>query len=142
MGTPYFEIYDLFLQKINDISIAQKTDSQIEELLEGYLKSAIGKFYLCKKDLSNRDNIVKQFNVDLDDMEKEILANLMVIEWIQPKLYNVSLLRQTMATKDFKIYSQANHIEELINLKNDKIYETDKLIIAYTFKDDIEELGG
>jgi hypothetical protein len=141
MATPYSDIYTLFSQQISDTSFTQISQTETEEMFEQYLINAIPEFYLCKQDLSNRDSVAKQFNIDLTDMEKKILALLMVVEWIKPKLYNASLLRQTMTTSDFKIYSQANHIDELIKLKGDLVNEINDKIIRYTYQDNLDGLS-
>ena len=113
MATSYEEIYNLAANKITDPEIALLLPEDIEELFHGYLISAIPKFRKCKNDLSNRDDELRQFNVDLLDVEKEILAILVVREWLQPQLYSALLTKQVFSDKEQKYYSQSSHLSEL-----------------------------
>ena len=56
------------------------------------------------------------FNQDLGDEAEEIVASLMVIEWLKPQTYNLEILKQSMGNKDFSLTSQANHLKALSEL--------------------------
>ena len=102
-------------------------------MFHGYLISAIPKFRKCKNDLSNRDDELRQFNVDLLDVEKEILAILVVREWLQPQLYSALLTKQVFSDKEQKYYSQSSHISELRALDETLKIEAQKLSRDYTY---------
>ena len=133
MATSYEEIYNLASNKITDPEIALLLPEDIEELFHGYLISAIPKFRKCKNDLSNRDDELRQFNVDLLDVEKEILAILVVREWLQPQLYSSLLTKQVFSDKEQKYYSQSSHISELRALDETLKIEAQKLSRDYTY---------
>ena len=133
MATSYEEIYNLASNKITDPEIALLSQEDIEELFHGYLISAIHKFRKCKNDLSNRDDELRQFNVDLLDVEKEILAILVAREWLQPQLYSALLTKQVFSDKEQKHYSQASHISELRALDETLKIEAQKLSRDYTY---------
>ena len=133
MATSYEEIYNLAANKITDPEIALLLPEDIEELFHGYLISAIPKFRKCKNDLSNRDDELRQFNVDLLDVEKEILAILVVREWLQPQLYSALLTKQVFSDKEQKYYSQSSHISELRALDETLKIEAQKLSRDYTY---------
>ena len=133
MATSYEEIYNLAANKITDPEIALLLPEDIEELFHGYLISAIHKFRKCKNDLSNRDDELRQFNVDLLDVEKEILAILVVREWLQPQLYSALLTKQVFSDKEQKYYSQSSHISELRALDETLKIEAQKLSRDYTY---------
>ena len=133
MATSYEEIYNLAANKITDPEIALLLPEDIEELFHGYLISAIPKFRKCKNDLSNRDDELRQFNVDLLDVEKEILAILVVREWLQPQLYSSLLTKQVFSDKEQKYYSQSSHISELRALDETLKIEAQKLSRDYTY---------
>ena len=133
MATSYEEIYNLSANKITDPEIALLLPEDIEELFHGYLISAIPKFRKCKNDLSNRDDELRQFNVDLLDVEKEILAILVVREWLQPQLYSALLTKQVFSDKEQKYYSQSSHISELRALDETLKIEAQKLSRDYTY---------
>ena len=140
MATSYEEIYNLAANKITDPEIALLLPEDIEELFHGYLISAITKFRKCKNDLSNRDDELRQFNVDLLDVEKEILAILVVREWLQPQLYSSLLTKQVFSDKEQKYYSQSSHLSELRALDETLKIDAQKLSRDYTYGN-LEYLG-
>ena len=140
MATSYEEIYNLAANKITDPEIALLSQEDIEELFHGYLISAIPKFRKCKNDLSNRDDELRQFNVDLLDVEKEILAILVAREWLQPQLYSALLTKQVFSDKEQKYYSQSSHISELRALDETLKIDAQKLSRDYTYGS-LEYLG-
>lgn len=92
------------------------TDVEIQDIIDAYRFSAGTKFKQCNK-ISYRDDNLRQYNQTLTDEEVEILANLMVLEWLKPRINSIELLKQTMSSKDYSMFSQANHLDTLIKLK-------------------------
>ena len=133
MATSYEEIYNLAANKITDPEIALLLPEDIEELFHGYLMSAIPKFRKCKNDLSDRDDELRQFNVDLLDVEKEILAILVLREWLQSQLYSALLTKQVFSDKEQKYYSQSSHLSELRALDETLKIDAQKLSRDYTY---------
>ena len=140
MATPYQTIFDVFINKITDYDFLSLDTADIEEILTKYIKSALVKFKVCKKDLSDRDDNIKTFNITLTEEEVEILATLMVVEWLSPKINAIELLKQSLSTKDFSMYSQANHLKELRELKKDMRNESKQLLISYGYSSGLEKL--
>ncbi len=132
MATSYEDIYARFTPKVTDYSYLNLVEDEIEDTLETFLKSSIIKFRYCDK-LSDRDETLKQFNEDLTDEEQEILAILMSVEFLTPKLLTDDLLKQTLSSKDYSLYSQANHIKEIRQLRDVFQKEANGLMILYTF---------
>ncbi|OMD71249.1 hypothetical protein BSK50_26385 [Paenibacillus odorifer] len=62
-----------------------------------------------------------------------ILGSLMVVEYYNPQINNLSLLKQSMSNKDFVMTSQANHLAGLRLLRTEKKNEINKFIIDYTY---------
>ena len=87
--TQYSTLYEKCLSKIEDPQLAMLPEEDLENMLHGYLMSAIAKHRKCEHDLSDRDEELKQFNFDLSDLEIEILSILMVREWISVQLHSV-----------------------------------------------------
>lgn len=140
MATYMSEINDSFLSKISDYSYLSDTMTQqdIEDDLFGYFKTARAKFYRCKSDLTViQDSTTEEnmFNVDLHPLEIEILATLMLVEYLKPKIVTDEVIKQTLSDADFRIYSQAGQLRELrllyIQLKSD----ASKMITEYTYLD-------
>lgn len=133
MATPYQEVYDFFLSKISDYSFVNLEEEELEAVLETYLKKAITRFKKCRQDLNDRDDTQKIFNADLTDEEKNILSHLMIVEYLTPQLLVAELLRQTLNTREFRLFSQANHIKEVRGLRDKMNEECDQMIIDYTY---------
>ena len=133
MATSYEEIYNLAANKITDPEIALLSGDELEELFHSYLTSAISQFRKCKNDLSDRDDELRQFNTDLLDVEKEILAILVARQWLQPQLYSALLTKQVFSDKEQKYYSQSSHLSGLRALDETLKIEAQKLSRDYTY---------
>lgn len=131
--TPFSEIYERAASKIEDPELALLSEEDLEDMFHGWLNNAIAQFRKCKNDLSNRDEENKQFNVDLLDVEKEILAILIARQWLTPQINSVLLTKQVFSDKDAKYYSQAAHITELMALDDKLKVEAQKLSRDYTY---------
>ena len=131
--TLYSTLYERALSKIEDPTLLQLPEEDLENILYGYLMSAVAKHRKCEHDLSDRDEELKQFNSSLSDLEQEILAILMVREWISVQLHSVTLTMQVFGGKEEKYYSQASHIAELRELDERLKLEAQHLSRDYTY---------
>ena len=143
MATPYSDVYNTFLGKITDYDLPKFTDLDKEEILFGFMKSACVKFNkVCLINLYDRDENLKQFNKDLDDEIIDIISELMVIEWLKPKMLSTENLKNSLTTADYKILNTVSltSIKETYELcKKD----TKSLINNYSFMHgDFKEIGG
>lgn len=131
------EIYEIFLSKITDYEYVSVniTDEEINDELLGYLKSAITKFYRCKNSLEITEDVTGEltFESDLHPFEMEILATLMLVEYLKPRVLSSETLKQSLSDKSFKIYSQANQLRELNLLYRMLRTEATKMITEYTY---------
>lgn len=141
MSTSYQKVYEKFTQKISDYMFDGMLQSEAEEYFLGYLKNAIPKFIQCEKDLTQRDDTIGEFIEDLTELEQEILAFMMVLEWVQPKINHADLLELRLGTKDFNTFSSANQLKELKELKKEIQKEINDLIILYSYNKSLEELS-
>ena len=121
------------LNKIQDFKLAELPAYDLTELCHDWLVSAISKFRKCKSDLSDRDDELAQFNVDLEDSEIEILSLMMAREWLRPQLNSVLLTSQFYGDKESSFYSQANHIAELRAMDESLKLEAQKLSRDWTY---------
>lgn len=108
MGTPYSIIYQRCLQKLQDFDLANLPEDEIMEMLHGWLMSSIAKFRKCASDLSDRDDELATFNVDLVDEEIEILAIMMSVEWLQPQITSQLTTAQFFGGKEEKLWQFAH----------------------------------
>lgn len=133
MATPFKKVYDAFLDKITDDMYVELTPIDTQRDMQAILISSIPKFEFPKKSLiyekqepnkeTGEDNSF--FNEELDLEEINILANLMLINWLQRQITSIENTRQKYYGGSFKLTSQANHLKTLISLKED-ILKDDK----------------
>jgi hypothetical protein len=131
--TLYSTLYERCLQKLEDPQLAMLPEEDLEDMLHGYLLSAIAKHRKCEHDLSDRDEELKQFNSDLSDLEVEIIAILMLREYISQRLHSITNVLQVFSGKETKWFSQAAHIAELRELDDRLRLEAQQLSRDYTY---------
>jgi len=131
--TLYSTLYEKALSKITDPTLLMLPEEDLENMLHGWLSSAIAKHRKCEHDLSNRDEELKQFNFDLSDVETEILALLIAREWIGQQLLSVTNTLQVFSGKETNYYSQAAHLKELQALDDKLRLEAQQLSRDYTY---------
>lgn len=114
MATTYAEIYNSFLDKVNDYDLADMVQTDAEDFMRGLLNQAVVRFLeSCKKDLTQADN--NGFTEDLDLMEIDILTEGMIEAWLKPIRNNLDLMRNALNTKDFTTFSPANLLDKVNN---------------------------
>lgn len=135
--TKFDEIYEIFISKIEDDNIRDYFINNYEfaqSILYDFLRSSISKFTYSKKDLHNRDEVLAQFNIELDDLEKEILATLMIIEYLSPKILRTELLEDRLGSKDFRQFAPQNLLKEVKSLRESFKSEANLLIMEYYYR--------
>lgn len=116
MGTPFNNIYNLFLSQIKDYELAQLSQTVLEDNLQLWLMSAIPYFLICKKDIEDYDTGLAEFNEELTNSEQFILAKYMVLAYISTFLIREENLSQALNSKDYRMYSPANQLKALQSL--------------------------
>ena len=129
--TPFQVIYDGFFTKITDDMYLSWTKEDTEKDIINILLAAIPRFEYPKFKLYDYDpatdvvdsvgNIVCKgfFKFILTREEVELFAELMLVEWIKRQITTIDNTRMKYGSSDFKLTSQANHIEKLIKMKSD-----------------------
>jgi len=140
MATPFEEVYEFFLSKVTDYSFVNFTENELRLEFEKYLRSASIKFFSAGTRLE-KNLTFKEFERDLTDLEIEILSLLMVLEYLNPKIIATENMKQFLATKEYKVYSQANHLSKMLELKNQIKSEVNHLMSQYSYKDGIGGLN-
>ena len=133
MATPYGTIYTRCLAKLEDPTLAILPEEDLEDMLHGWMLSAIAKHRKCEHDLSDRDEELKQFNSDLSDLELEIISLLMCREWVSQQINSVTLTLQVFSGKETNYFSQSAHLKELIALDDKWRLEAQQLSRDYTY---------
>jgi len=114
MTTSFDEIYDLALVSFRDYKLDQLYDiseSDFKNVLQGYLFKAIPKFTNCKKDLEDINTTTKQFNSILTLTEQVILSDCTVIEWMTPKILDITQMELHLNDTDYKHYSEQQNLK-------------------------------
>ena len=138
MNTELEEIYSMFLSNITDYSIPLLSDDDFEEEMLMLLKKSMAKFRF-KKDIVI-DEFMGTFTRELKEEEKNILALGMVSEWVKPKIYSVEVMKMKMNSKDYQLFSEANHIDKLRNIKKEADAEFDYYMDIYSLDTTLEKL--
>ena len=127
MATPYEKVYNRYLQKITDFNLMELDDYTLNDMLKGWLSSAIVNTRKREHDLSLRDDEIQEFSEDLSELEIELLALGMKLAWIDQSLNSTELTLMMVGGKEEKYYAQANHLSELRGLRTDTMLEMQKL---------------
>ena len=120
MTISYENIYNRFLQKIDDIEFLQLDRNTAYEKMKGWLTTALSVPYTRRlfSSLVKNDDILtfdcelKQ-SVDDDadiDFIEEALALGMLIAWLEPKVQTTTTITQGLFGREQKYYSQASHL--------------------------------
>lgn len=134
MTTPYEKLYENLLPKFRSYEIPLMSTEEVKDYLHDFLIPAISRFHVCKKDLSDRDDILQRFNVELSDIEVEILSNYLLIEYIDSEYIRVpTLLKISLPSSDFKAFSKANMIEKLMSMRTRYLTENETLLSRYAW---------
>lgn len=134
MATPYETIYNRFLQKCTDYDLPKLPDDELEAMLHSWLTSAIVRFVQSTSDLSKRDDELRTFLIDLEEYEKEVIALFMVVAWLEPRLNSTLLTNQMFSGKEEKHFSQAQHLQTLISLRDGALNDAKKLVRDNSFR--------
>ena len=121
--TTFQEMYDFFLAGITDDMFMELTEEDTSEMLEEILIAALPWFeFPVGKNLFNSiDREAKHFGVKLNIEEMMIIRQYMIVEWLSFQLATVDLVRQKYSGSDFKFTSQASHLKQLKELKQQYI---------------------
>jgi hypothetical protein len=73
------------------------------------------------------------FGEDLTNQEIYILAYGMLVSWFSKFIYNHQNLKNKISTKDYTIFSPANLLDKLLQVKKDAEKTLRNLVISYSF---------
>ena len=133
MATPYEAVYDRFLSQTTDFNLAELDDYTLNEMLKGWLHSAIVNVRTTSN-LSKRDDDNEEFSADLSELDIELLAKGMTLAWIDQALNSTENVLQFIGGKEEKYYSQANHIDALRAMREDVRVDMKRLHSYGTYK--------
>ena len=140
MEHTYFkEIYDCFLNKITDDMYVEWTKQDTLRDCQSILINALPAFEFPRFKLFNysiaeatdegEDNSYFEDVLTLEEIN--ILAILMMIEWLNRQINSIENTRQKYYSSDFKMSSQANHLDKLIKLQEENTQKSTHLQRLY-----------
>ena len=116
MNTTFEEVFEYFLSKIREYDYMKLDEEDLMTELTQKLKSAFAKADFKNVEL---DLLMNEFTRSLSTLEIESLSYWLVYEWITPRVNNVELFQYRLSSKDYDRFSEANHLKELMSVRND-----------------------
>jgi hypothetical protein len=129
--TSYEEVYGRFLNSTTDFNLADLDDHTLNEMLKGWLNSAIVKVRTTS-DLTHNDDS-EAFNNDLSDLDIELLAMGMRLSWLDQRINSTEYTNLFVAGKEEKFYSPSSQLSELRALRADTLREMQQLYTYNTY---------
>lgn len=143
--TPYETVFNSFLKRIEDENLPKFTEEEQTSILIGYLDEAISMMEAddlqLTHDLSKRDDTTLSFEEDLDKIEIELLAKVMVVAWYEPKINSIETTVMMIGVSGEKWTTQKDLAESLRERRKKAYTEVKKLVRAYHYRHN-EYLGG
>ena len=126
-GTSFFKIYCRFLEKITDDMYLELTFDETVKILDSLFFDSLSEFTYPRFHINDYDVEAETEAVDKDGQpilkgafkevltneEQDIIAEIMLLNWIRRQLYDTRIIRMRYSTSDFKQTSQAAHMQRL-----------------------------
>lgn len=128
VGTSFFEIYCRFLDKITDDMYLELSLEETLKIIESIFMDSLPEYSyprfrigLYDPDIVTSDALDEEGNpvvtgafVDtLTNEEKDIIAEIMLLNWLRRQLNTTRIIQMRYSTSDFKQTSQAAHMQRL-----------------------------
>ena len=134
-NTTYKELADQVFRKIKDNDFCEITEEMAYDIVIGYMRSAIVSFDSAKQDLSDRDDVLQEFNYILNDNTFILLCNYMVIEWLTSEfILTRQNLKARLSTADYHKIDTKDMLGKAIELRKMLKSENDQLAINKSYK--------
>lgn len=138
-NTNFSDIYNLFLNSLsNDYQLKKlfvDSPEVAEDLLQTWLIQAIAKFSDCQINLEENIDLSNQKFLDsLSLTEQVILSDLMVLNWIEYQINNITQMKLSVQDRDFKTHAEERNLSGKVEYHDkwrEKVYHE---ISEYTKK--------
>lgn len=137
MNTSYNEIYDRFVNKIEDYEFLQALyddEDWFDSKLLKHLTSAISSYTYTTEGF-DRDDESLMFKRVLDEPEKEALSYFMVVDYLTSKIVRDELTEQALGSRDFRQWSPANLLRAVKETQSDYRDEAISLMNVHYFSE-------
>lgn len=138
--TKFDEIYKIFLNGIsNDYRIKQmflNNEAVAEDMLLTWLTKAVAYFTDCLQDIENNfDMDNNRFTLSLTLTEKVILADLMLLAWMDWNINNITQMNLSLQDSDFNRHAETQNLRGKVSCANEWRERVYHQISEYTHKD-------
>lgn len=116
--TPLKVVFDAFFDQVTDDMYLEMSKEETMKDCKGLLYASLPLYEFPKQiiNITVDENGIDVFSRDLNLEEINILVTGMIEIWLQRQINNIELTRQKFSGADFKISSQASHLNRLISL--------------------------
>jgi hypothetical protein len=125
-------VYGRFLNRVTDFNLVELDDHTLNEMLKGWLHSAIVKVR-TSSDLSKRDDENEVFENDLSEQDIELLGMGMTLAWLDQRINSTEYTNLFVAGKEEKFYSPSSQLSELRALRADTLREMQQIYTYNTY---------
>lgn len=146
MNISYDLFIEAFLDKVSEYDFLNLDDFTRNHIVEGYMKRACSQFNrVCKYDLMDRDDVVREFRVSIPDNEideiVDIVSDGMLVQWMKPFVNRQENLESVLNTRDFTTYSPAELLMRIGNAYEKAQKDYTQLVREYSYNhNDLSEL--
>ena len=112
--TTFDDIEDLALVTIRDYKIdnlATSDPTAFQTYMDSFLVSAVPKFTSCLQSL-DYSLATRTFSSILSNIEQDILANLLVVEWMTAETQNVTQFNLHLQNREYKVYAESENLKQ------------------------------
>lgn len=129
--TPVQDIYKRFLSQIGTDILSELEQEIAEEIMYGYLENSLCEFDDWKEDLTIIDGYIV---ADLNSSDKLLIAENMVLYWLQPKINTEEILKVAVTDGDYTKKSTASALDKLLKLEEKMKKSVDRKKIRRSWK--------
>lgn len=136
--TSYQVIYDKFLSKIEDLSLAKMNEPDRMRMLYGWFDSALGMIQAeqlsMQSDLTNRNDETASFREDLSSNEIEAIALYMVGIWYEDRVNSLEHTSMFWGSTDEKWNNPKDHLKAISENQEKYFNRARKMFRNYNYK--------
>lgn len=132
---PYIEVYYIIEDK-GIITLENIKDYTIQELEEGKFSVVLKENaeHIIYVDYFLDGELIIDSEEGLTQLEKRIIVEGMVLEWLSPQINREDNLKQRVANKEFKKLSNATMLNSLVTMDKHRKEEYKNLLIKYSYR--------
>lgn len=136
--TSYDDIIDLMLVSMEDYrlnKLFELNEENFKIVLDGFMIRGLPNFDNCIKNLSDRNDEERQFNVVLNDSEKSIIADWGTIMWLDKEINDIRQITSMLQNRnEAHRYSEANNLKSKMDRRIEMVEFVKQKQTEYSFK--------